>query len=42
MMTKIETLNSTLTTKERELTILKNKFESSIEESEKKKKVLEE
>jgi predicted nucleic acid-binding Zn-ribbon protein len=42
LFTKIETLNTTLTSKDRELTIVKNKYESQIEEIEKKKKNLDE
>lgn len=42
LFTKIETLNQSLTAKDRELTILKNKFEIAIEEADKKKRALEE
>lgn len=42
LFAKIEQLNSVLTTKDRELTIVKNKFESTIEDADKKKKVLDE
>lgn len=39
---KVETLNQTLTHKDRELNIVKNKFETAIEEADKRKKALEE
>jgi chromosome segregation ATPase len=42
LFAKIEQLNSVLTTKDRELTIVKNKFESTIEDADKRKKVLDE
>ena len=42
LFAKIETLNQTLTNKERELTILKNKLESAIEDADKKKKSVDE
>lgn len=42
LFSKIEQLNINLTQKDRELTIVKNKFESSIEETDKKKKLYEE
>jgi threonine synthase len=35
---KIETLNQTLSVKDRELTIVKNKFETAVEELDKRKK----
>lgn len=41
-LAKIEQLNSSLNMKERELTILKNKLEGSIDDADKKKKVLDE
>jgi hypothetical protein len=42
LFTKIEQLNMAITSKDRELTILRNKFESAIEETEKRKKQVEE
>ncbi len=42
LFAKIEQLNSVLTTKDRELTIVKNKFESTIEDADKRKKALDE
>ena len=42
LFAKIDTLNASVTSKDRELTILKNKFETQIEEVDKKKKALEE
>jgi hypothetical protein len=42
LFTKIETLNHTLTAKDRELTVIKNKFETQIEELDKRKKVVDE
>jgi hypothetical protein len=42
LFSKIELLNQTLTNKDRELTIVKNKFETAIEETDKRKKALEE
>ena len=42
LFAKIEALNQTLTTKDRELTMLKNKFEIALEDAEKRKKALEE
>lgn len=42
LFSKIEQLNVTLTQKDRELTIVKNKFETAIEEADKKKKLYEE
>jgi hypothetical protein len=39
---KIELLNQTLTSKDRELNVIKNKFETTIEDAEKRKKTLEE
>lgn len=38
LFTKIENLNSTLTSKDRELTIVKNKYDSQIDEIEKKRR----
>lgn len=40
LFAKIETLNHTLTVKDRELTVVKNKFETQIEDLDKKKKSL--
>lgn len=42
LFNKIETLNQTLTTKDRELTVIKNKFETQIEDLDKKKKIVDE
>jgi regulator of replication initiation timing len=42
LFSKIEQLNISLTQKDRELTIVKNKFETAIEEADKKKKLYEE
>ena len=42
LFTKIETLNSQLTAKDRELTVLKNKHEALAEDAEKKRKMAEE
>lgn len=42
LFSKIEILNSTLTNKDRELTVIKNKYESAIEETEKRRKAVEE
>ena len=42
LFTKIETLNQTLTVKDRELTVIKNKYETYIEELDKKKKIIDE
>jgi hypothetical protein len=42
LFTKIETLNSSLTNKERELTIIRNKLEAAIEETDKRKKTVDE
>ena len=42
LFTKVESLNTTLTNKDRELTIVKNRLETAVEEAEKKKKVLDE
>jgi uncharacterized coiled-coil DUF342 family protein len=42
LFTKIETLNQTLTSKDRELTVIKNKYETYIEELDKKKKAIDE
>lgn len=42
LFTKIESLNQTLTTKDRELTMIKNKYETYIEELDKKKKAIDE
>ena len=41
LFVKIEQLNQTLTNKERELTVLKNKLETALEEADKKKKSVE-
>jgi chromosome segregation ATPase len=41
LFVKIEQLNLTLTNKERELTVLKNKLETALEEADKKKKSVE-
>ena len=41
LFVKIEQLNQTLTNKERELTVLRNKLETAIEEADKKKKNIE-
>ena len=40
LFAKIETLNHTLTVKDRELSVIKNKFETQIEDLDKKKKSL--
>lgn len=42
LFSKIESLNQTLTVKDRELSVVKNKFETQIEEIDKKKKMLDE
>lgn len=42
LFSKIETINQSLTNKDRELTIIKNKLESAIEEADKRKKQLDE
>lgn len=42
LFSKIELLNMSITSKDRELTILRNKFESAIEETDKRKKAIEE
>ena len=42
MFAKIELLNQNLTNKDRELTIIRNKLETSVEDAEKRKKGLEE
>lgn len=41
-LAKIETLNSTLNQKERELTLVKNKLETAIEETDKRRKGIDE
>lgn len=41
-LAKIDSLNTQLTQKERELTLVKNKLETAIEDTDKKKKALEE
>jgi regulator of replication initiation timing len=42
LFNKVELLNTNLTNKDRELTLVKNKLETAIEEADKKKKVIEE